>query len=473
MKRLFQYLYQKLIEPHSTNADDRRQEYLLNVILVSLLLVAIIAALTASIDYLVAPMGNRVSNLVSSDVFVMLIAGLLALSRRNHFRQASGFLVGLIGFIILQLLLGYGYLLPEVGLGFAMVAVISGVLLKARTGLIVTISLAVIMLTVTYLQVTERLHPDFSWRTDKPVVADAYGLVGTIAIIGIVSWLANREIDRSLDRARRSEAALALERNNLEVTVAQRSRELEAAQLSRTVELQRFAEFGRLTANLLHEVANPLTAASLNLELADDQQSEVIARARKNLQHLERYVTAARQQLKAESSNRLFSPRAEVAQSLRLLKPLARKAGINLAVMNKAPNYKLFGDPVKFSQIVANIIANALDSYDGTERPNGAKQIEITLTEDPETEQLLLTVKDWGKGISKSQQEHIFEPFYTTKAVSGRGMGIGLALVKQFVEQEFGGAINVSSSTKSGTTFSVSFAKTAKSVHEPLAATTA
>ena len=51
-------------------------------------------------------------------------------------------------------------------------------------------------------------------------------------------------------------------------------------------DVQKFAEFGRLSATLLHEISGPLTAALLQLESAPDKNSPHIRQARRSLRHL-------------------------------------------------------------------------------------------------------------------------------------------------------------------------------------------
>jgi two-component system C4-dicarboxylate transport sensor histidine kinase DctB len=282
-------------------------------------------------------------------------------------------------------------------------------------------------------------------------MADVIGYVAALCLIALVSWLSNRELNRSLKQAYASEATLAKERDNLEVKVAERTREIEQTQLLRTAELRRLAEFGRVSANLLHEIANPLTAASLNLEQCDNQKSRLVSQALENLHELERYLEAARQQLKTHGELSSFSVRQELRRIDSIMTPLARHAGVKLSI-EQGGNYNLYGDPVKFNQLVANLIANALDAYASGAPPADAKRVAVTVNQ--KGSWLTLRVADRGKGITAEVLPHIFDTFYTTKAQSGRGLGLGLATVKQYVTADFQGSINVASHDQ-GTEFMV------------------
>ncbi len=220
----------------------------------------------------------------------------------------------------------------------------------------------------------------------------------------------------------------------------------------RVMELQRFAEFGRLNANLLHDIANPLTAASLNLENYGNQHSLPVIQARKNLQQLKRYLEAARQQLKTEGTLSNFSVQDELQQIVRTMTPLAQRAGVKLRI-EQSGNYKLYGDSVKFNQLVANLITNAIDAYANTPPTINAKHVAVTVNQSGRW--LKLQVTDWGKGINALEFPQLFEPFYTTKYQTDHDLGIGLSIVKQYVTADFGGSIKVSSSHRRGTKFTV------------------
>lgn len=412
---------------------------------------ALILLLMAIGDHVHDPDGLNISDEAGSLLFLALTATSWRISHRQRYGVADYIIVILLITETLQLSLNYGFQLPMALLLCSLSIVVAAILLPTRVGLITTAVLISILLCIGYGQVTGWLHADSAWRMNGYNSSDTMGFVAILGIIGGVSWLANREIDTLLRRAKLSEAALALERDNLEVKVAQRTSELEQTQFLRILELQRFAEFGRLSATLLHELASPLTAATLNLAEFSGTNSAALTRVRKNLQQIERYVVSARKQLQHQSNRQRFKIRSELDQVNALLAPLAKTSQIRLEVSHVG-NYWLRGDPVKFNQLMGNLVINAIDASKESDSPS-SKTILIAVSA---TEKWVeLSVTDWGNGIGSDQLPHIFEPFYTTKSGESRGLGIGLALVKDFVENEFGGTIIVHSSHQTGTTFSV------------------
>jgi len=107
---------------------------------------------------------------------------------------------------------------------------------------------------------------------------------------------------------------------------------------------------------------------------------------------------------------------------------------------------KVLIDPDQISQVLLNLVNNAGDAIEGPGT--------ITLTTKYESDVVKIMITDTGKGMSIDQLKQIFIPFYTTKEV-GKGTGLGLGISLNIIES-MGGAIDVQSMERKGSTFMVS-----------------
>ena len=155
---------------------------------------------------------------------------------------------------------------------------------------------------------------------------NAFVFVFSFINIMIVAWLSNREIEKSLKRARRSEAALKKERDLLEVKVEERTRALKESQAEKMTQLSRFAEFGRLASGVFHDLINPLTIVSLNLEnIKDSSHKELnnvnssIKRATDASRRMESFILAIKRQLSQQGSLEKFNVCEEIRQVAQIL----------------------------------------------------------------------------------------------------------------------------------------------------------
>ncbi|OGY59559.1 MAG: hypothetical protein A3B23_01225 [Candidatus Colwellbacteria bacterium RIFCSPLOWO2_01_FULL_48_10] len=459
----FYFLYKKLIEPRSQNEDSARREFILNIFLIAsiiLLSFAVLSVISNSIK-------NGENYEGNSPVYVLGIwlffVALLALSRQGFFKIASYVFVGVYFFAVSYGLYSYGIDQPQTLLGFALVIVISGVLVGSRFAFLTTILTAAVLITLGYLQF-EGIYPiHANWKNVPAKKEDATIFSITLAIIAVASWLSNREIEKSLARARRSETELKHERDNLEITVEERTKELKEAQAERVAELYRFAEFGKLSSGLFHDLMNPLNAISLNIEKLKEQNNALpikesasyVDRAITSAKKLQDLVIAVRKQMvRQEPQKVLFSLNDEMKYVLDVLSHKAMKANVTLRYVHKG-DVEISGDPIKFNQIALNLVANAIDAYASKDVKNSR---EVLISLNGGADKITLQVKDNGSGISKENIARIFEPFFTTKA-AGQGMGIGLSMTKHMVEKDFGGHISVSSKEGEGTTFTVELTK--------------
>jgi len=85
--------------------------------------------------------------------------------------------------------------------------------------------------------------------------------------------------------------------------------------------------------------------------------------------------------------------------------------------------------PTKLNQVFMNILSNAIDSIE--------ERGDIFIDTSMSNSNIIIKIRDTGKGMSKKISRHVFEPFYTTKDV-GEGMGLGLSVSYGIIEQHKG-----------------------------------
>jgi C4-dicarboxylate-specific signal transduction histidine kinase len=85
------------------------------------------------------------------------------------------------------------------------------------------------------------------------------------------------------------------------------------------------------------------------------------------------------------------------------------------------------GDQVQLRQVLLNLIANAIDAM---AQENGARVLHVRSTV-CESDSVMVSVEDTGRGIEPAHIEHIFSPHFTTKS---HGMGLGLSICRSIIE---------------------------------------
>ena len=116
--------------------------------------------------------------------------------------------------------------------------------------------------------------------------------------------------------------------------------------------------------------------------------------------------------------------------------------------------------PGQMNQLFINLIANAIDAFDGENQIQTYEQAQenpyqITIkTEQLNRNEIQIQIKDNGCGMKPEVKEHIFEQGFTTKEV-GKGTGLGMAIVHQIITKKHGGKITCDSQLGEGTTFTI------------------
>ena len=460
MKRIFRLIVevvrQNLLKPKSSSEDKKRKEFILNILLISseILMLAFLALSLVRELIDVVPEEDRGFKLII--FLIMSLTFIIAhlLSRKGKLKSAS--LIFLSIFFVPNLYLSYhwGIDLPQSLLLYALTILTSGILLSTKFSLIITAFIGVYLSTLGYLQGHGIVSPNTYWTAEMVTIYDAIPIVITLLIMATISWLSNREIENSLFRALESEKNLKIERDNLEITVKKRTQELQKMQLDKIGQLYRLAEFGRISSSIFHDLINPLTAISLNLEQITKTEkhpetSEQIEQAVSAAKRMEVLIAGVKKQLKQEECQKQFFPSQEIKSMLKFSKYRALKNKIEIKFRYQE-EVEMFGDPLKFSQIIFNLVANSLDALESC--PQEEKRINVKLGLRNNND-IFLTVKDNGPGIKEEIIQKIFDSFFSTK--NGKGLGLGLSSIKHLVEKSFHGTISVKNLPEKGCIFTV------------------
>jgi two-component system, NtrC family, sensor histidine kinase HydH len=216
-----------------------------------------------------------------------------------------------------------------------------------------------------------------------------------------------------------------------------------------------YAEISQLAGGLAHEIRNPLSTLSLNLDLlAEDFQDAETARDRRVLKRVERlqhevqrlygivenFLRFARvQDLKLEPTDL----NAVVDELRDFYEPNAASRGIVIRTQFAADLPLGLIDVDLFKQAILNLVLNADHAM-----PSGGELILTTRHEDP---WIVLDVIDTGQGMTDEVRSRIFDAFFSTRPA---GSGLGLPTTRKIVECH-GGTILVRSDPGKGSQFTI------------------
>ena len=199
-----------------------------------------------------------------------------------------------------------------------------------------------------------------------------------------------------------------------------------------------------LLAKINHEVRTPISSILMYFEMLEDgslnsqddvgKYSQTVKTSLQRLLNtINNFVDYAKIETgKLEVENDLFNLNEEVENTVELLKPLARYKNNEIEIINNNHSHLLvYSDPVKYRQILINIIANAVRFT-----TNGKIKVtyeNLHISED--LYEIKTSVEDTGPGIPKDKLESIFNPFVLLKQEDkiNFGSGLGLTICNEFV----------------------------------------
>jgi len=221
----------------------------------------------------------------------------------------------------------------------------------------------------------------------------------------------------------------------------------------------KLASIGQITAGVMHEVGNPLTAIKTKIQVADED-NELYGKSRDLLHEILGEVDRLAGFL--HSFSRLgklgdHQTKKEISLSdmifsvINLVSADLNRKGVDLIFKSEDNLPSIYGAVDQLRQLVMNLILNASDaSEDGSEIVVSIKYIDSGCGD---SDYVYLRVLDHGEGISPDILDKIWNPFFTTKE---KGTGLGLAVCKEIV-QDHGGKIRINCEQGKGTAVEVMF----------------
>ena len=230
-----------------------------------------------------------------------------------------------------------------------------------------------------------------------------------------------------------------------------------AATTAASVRHEKLASLGVLATGVAHEIRNPLTAIKLRLfslkkalgpGLSENDDFQTI---HSEIDRLERLTISFLEFARPADPQRQRINSSDLLQKVqRLLEPVFARRNIQI-VIDSAANLEFSADIQQLQQVLINLAQNGADSM-----PSGGT---ITLRAHSGSAAfargrepaIMLDVIDTGTGIEPHVQEHLFDPFFSTKE---GGTGLGLAIASRIVEQH-GGLMQFSTRPNQGSTFTI------------------
>lgn len=248
---------------------------------------------------------------------------------------------------------------------------------------------------------------------------------------------------------------LAREFNAMAKALRARERQLDENQQA-LVRAERLAAIGRISAQITHEVRNPLSSIGLNAEMLQDalaaarfddaaQGEEARELVHAVVREADRLAEITEQYLKfARFPKPVLAPEdpnALLASLLDFLEEEHSRAGVTLDRAFASGCPPIMCDAGQIRQALMNLLRNSREAlvHGGT----------IRVETRPLVTQVEIVVSDTGRGIPPAELPRIFDPFFSTKE---RGTGLGLALTQQIIH-EHGGEIRCESELGKGTRF--------------------
>jgi signal transduction histidine kinase len=261
---------------------------------------------------------------------------------------------------------------------------------------------------------------------------------------------------------------LEVVRRNVQKTRLERRRRLAETELTRLnrqlleemAQKRGMASLGQKTAEVMHDLRNPLTAvlgyvSLLSEELRGSRErlgerwqetAEYLATIEKSVQRCKDLTDMWLGKGKRPAATRTSVGLRELLDEVgRDARPLADRRRVALSVACEGAEPRVMADRLQLFRSLQNVVVNAVEAAPAE---TGKVDMRCRVAGDHAE----VVVRDNGPGMTPEQQQRLFEPFFTTKGAGGTGLGL---LITREVVEEHGGSIAVDSGSGRGTVVTI------------------
>jgi signal transduction histidine kinase len=228
-------------------------------------------------------------------------------------------------------------------------------------------------------------------------------------------------------------------------------RELVNEKLLRFSQSEKLTSMGILAAGIAHEINNPLTNVSLNVEMLKDLVGDDVRITRKLTsieRNTDRAVRIAKELLHFSREKETALEPTDINHVLTSTTNLLKNQELNSIIGMKLHDVpKIMGISWKLEEAFINLLMNSIDAC--------TKEDSIVIESFSHSGYVIVTITDTGQGILEENVSKVFDPFFTTKEI-GKGTGLGLSVCYNIIKQH-GGEISLTSSVEKETKVTVSF----------------
>lgn len=382
------------------------------------------------------------------------------LNIKNYYRFSKT--ITLLTILIINFVMGikWGFDLPSVLISYLFCIIIVALTSQTKENVFYVFGIIVSIFTGNYLHNT--LNGTITWYGSGLYINDILEFSVMFIFITFILIRFNREQNKTLNRAIRTENILRKERDGLEKLVEKKTQEIKQIQMEELSKIYHLIEFSKLSSGLYHDLMTPIQTMNLYIEklteenlIKENKFSKIIFNMKNTHEKLVLMIQNIKKQISLKTNNEKFNLIDEVQDIINLVKNNYLKDGVSINFEYQDKLHLLDNKKFILNHIILNMISNAYEACIQDRTINNKDEYLIQIIVGKNKNKTYISIVDNGIGIKDECLNKIFNDFYSSK--DKNNCGIGLSSAKHYAEKYLNGKILVESEYGSGTTMTIVF----------------